>query len=125
MLNHVYLQILPSRLAPAINSLLSVALFSAMFSASIPLVLIGYCLGTFSRYYWLKPSILGTLILRDGQWTLNGQIVSSPRFYLSLSHWLIAVNDESLQGWALIWRDGCEASAYRRLIVTIKKQSQQ
>ncbi|MFC5076509.1 hypothetical protein [Vibrio thalassae] len=120
-LDNTYLQIHPSCLAPIINSSLTILLLVTCIASSAPIVLTLYVVITFGRTYWLHPALKGQLILTSSLTTLNNIELISPRYFLAFHHWFIGMYDQN-NGWRLLWRDSCDESAYRRLILVIKKQ---
>jgi hypothetical protein len=123
-LDNAYLQIHPSCLAAIINSSLTILLLASCIASSAPLLLTLYVIAIFGRTYWLHPALNGQLILKSSLVTLNNTELSFPRYFLAFRYWLIGIYDQD-NGWRLIWRDSCDESAYRRLILVIKKQSHQ
>lgn len=76
------------------------------------------------RLNCLYPPIQGTLIMKSGQWYYNDSPIVQPVFTLYLSEWCIGIRDQNGARY-ILWRSSCDESAYRHLVVTIKKQSRE
>ncbi|MGF1747300.1 hypothetical protein L4D74_01140 [Vibrio cionasavignyae] len=61
-------------------------------------------------------------MMKEKQWHYNGTPLCSPSFTLVFSEWCIAVREQSGKR-HILWRDSSNESAYRHLLVVIKKQS--
>ncbi|MCW8345144.1 hypothetical protein MD535_03760 [Vibrio sp. ZSDZ65] len=95
---------------------------AALILTSLPLVALVYIVGFCVRTRYIYPSISGVLMMKDKQWHYNGVPLCSPSFTLVFSEWCIGVREQSGKRY-ILWRDSSSESAYRHLLVAIKKQS--
>ncbi|WP_406707609.1 protein YgfX [Vibrio methylphosphonaticus] len=121
-LEHAYLHASFSFHAYVANLICHALLLGVLILTSLPLVVSVYIVGFCFRPGYLYPPINGVLMMKEERWHYNGAPLCSPSFTLVFSEWCIGVREQNGQRY-ILWRDSSSESAYRHLLVTIKKQS--